>query len=287
MPKVIIQTGLFSEDLENSLIKSIRAEKQIDPFKSVVVLVGSRLLGDYLIDLLVTENNGLINTRFITFSDLSRDLDHSRTRENRMSVMPVMGEQVAVIRAINKLKRNNYFQQVKQTSGFRRALKRLFRNLDLANLDFEEIFGQHKPDPTGKWQALSTLYADYCEILETYQLSQANNWETEEMAGVFNAAYDCERLIVYGFYDFNPAQMRLIQALSQDINLHILMPYWYPNDDQGSVFEYARPMYDELCKLENNQLIEGDVTRSVAYCPRLFRYFLDSNSSNKLNKPVL
>jgi len=321
--KVLIRTGLIHQELEEAFLNEVQSVKQADPLIPLVVLVGSRLLAQYLTNRLIETGNTFFNLRFITFAELGRDIHLSdRIIEKSRSSLPIAGREIATADAAASLSGKHYFQAVADRSGFLRALIEAFRDIDRSGIDFLKIaphvlsasrtLGTYKPNvpklrdtlKTDKWDALQRMYKHYRDLIEPYWSSLDDLCPPVDIAAAFERAYGCRRLYLYGFYDFTPDQLRLIQAFDTDssafhhaepgvinaaatsdsssFELHLFMPYWSPDDDKGYAFSYAKPIYKAFSKLNGvseQKLLPacGCAFKGSGY--RLFRYHPEESSS--------
>ena len=244
-----IHTGLLHPELERAFVAELKAIKQTDPLEPVVVLVGSNLLRDYLGFRLIETGLNLFNIRFLTISDLARDLSLLENVADSRSDLPADGQLGAVIVAAEALTGTGYFQKILNRTGFMRALTQTFIDLDEALID--TIEDAARLDRTGKLKSVSELRHKYIGLIKGFRSYLDDLLPVPEFRKRFAQTYQTETLFIYGLYDFNAAQWRFLSSLSGEIKFRVFLPY-QPGDDFGGAFRYAETALDLFRELQKN-----------------------------------
>lgn len=226
----MVYTGKF-EQLERQLFHCVEEMKKGDPLAPIVVLAGSNLARIYLQRRLAEATGSHINVRFLTFMDLARTLAEDRFLEAGMRSLSREGQMALCRRLAKELGESDYFKPLAEFPGFPRALAATFTDLEDAGL--EEF-------PTGlsgspKLDALAALYSRYREGLRgSFYTGAALLAASAGCASSFPAAFQVDRLLIYGIYDLNPAQRALLQALSNFCELTLFVPEGYAQGEAGA-----------------------------------------------------
>ena len=234
-PLLKLHNGLLHPELEQRFLTDVTVWKKHHPLETVVILVGSNLLREYLGLRFLETGKDLINVRFITFFDLLRDLTQFPRLQPSNSDLPPNGEIAGALKAIERLSSASYFEKVIQRPGFATALTETFIDLDEALID--EIDAVISSDRTGKISELSRLRKYYLDSLHGFT-KPADYFITPDSAERYQRVYRTDRLIIYGFYDFNHVQRILLENLSASVDLTVYMPY-LTGGLHGGAFRFA------------------------------------------------
>ncbi|MCF7810018.1 PD-(D/E)XK nuclease family protein [bacterium] len=277
-----LHTGLLHCDLEPALIAEIQTLKSIDPLDPIVVLIGSRLLADYLGWRFVEKGFNLFNVRFITFADLTNDLSFiSRINDSR-PLMPPHGEFLFLLDAVSNLKKPHYFDKVSGRFSFIRILKASFSDLDEALIDEIEELVSKPLDNNDKFTVLANLRSLYQDNVSQFQRPQDNLISSANPGKSFKDAYKTDHLIIYGFYDFNTAQRGFLESLVSEIELNVYLP-WCEGDVTGSAFQFAQPTVNFFSKILPDSHVGASLLNPslVAYGHRLFNFGIIEESDKE------
>jgi len=223
--------GLFQPDLEGEFVQLVSSRKDRDPMQPLVVLVGSNLLGLYLRRLLVLRGINHINIRFFTFIDLARMLTLEDLAEQGLEPLLELGEQVCISSLVKEIDDHSYFHPVVERKGFQRSLAGTFRDLQDAGIN-------ELPGPQGqKIGELNRLYQGYrTRIKKGFYADSDLLLQAARRTDFFYSILGCRKLVLYGFYDFTPAQKGLLRSCIRHLEITIFMPW---RESPG--FAYARP----------------------------------------------
>ena len=221
--------------LSARLLGDVRAARKGRPPAPVVVLVRSNLVALQLSRRLAREAGGFANVRFPTFVDLARRL------AGPGDDLPPGGERVVFGSLAADLAAESFFGPVKDKAGFADTLAAAAEDARQAGL--------------GSWNTdlnLGDRLTLFGELFDRYRarLAEGERAYRDEYdvftaatarAAAFADTFGAEELLVFGFYDFNELQRRLLEALSGRVGLKLYMPY-----GEGREFRFARPTRDWL-----------------------------------------
>ena len=217
------------------MLADVRAARKGRPLAPVVVLVRSNQVALQLSRRLAREAGGFANVRFPTFVDLARRL------AGPGDDLPPGGERVVFGSLAADLAAESFFGPVKDKAGFADTLAAAAEDVRQAGL--------------GSWNTdlnLGDRMTLFGELFDRYRARLAEGERpcrdeydvftaATARAAVFADAFGAEELFVFGFYDFNELQRRLLEALSGRVGLKLYMPY-----GEGREFRFARPTRDWL-----------------------------------------
>ncbi|NQU06272.1 MAG: hypothetical protein HQ568_09290, partial [Calditrichaeota bacterium] len=262
-----LHTGLLHRDLEPALTTEIQSLKSADSLESVMILVGSRLLGDYLGWRCAEKGFNLFNVRFVSFAELADDLSLEDRLVDSRPLMPPHGEFLYLLDAVSNLKTPHYFDKVSGRFSFIRTLKASFNNLDEALIDKLDALVIKPQDHSDKLTVLAGLRRSYQDNINRFRRPLDNFIPPDNPKKSFSDAYNTGHLIIYGFYDFNAAQRALLKSLAEEIELSVYLP-WCEGDVTGSAFQFAQPtvrFFEKLISDAPPTLAGGD--NVVLYSP--------------------
>jgi ATP-dependent helicase/DNAse subunit B len=232
-----LYTSPYLAALEKALLSAVQKEKADDPLRPVVILVGSHLLGRYLVRMLARESGGLVNVRFVTIMQLASILGRDHLEAER-GLRPFPGElEGALLGSVLHGRDFTYLNPVKEFSGFRAALRATLRDLRDAGLVESFILELAKPGKPGvrqKWRELaaaSEFFASYRHgFYDDADLLQAAG----RQAGTYRSRFNAGRLFIYGIYDFTATQAHVVKALAGEVTLEVFIPH-----GPGKAYGYA------------------------------------------------
>jgi ATP-dependent helicase/DNAse subunit B len=227
--KGYLYTGRFSS-LEERFLSSLREKKEADPLHPILVLVGSNLLHLHLRRKLALVGCSHINVRFLTLLDLAHELGGPVLEEKGLRPLPPLADLLQVVTLVKEMKSTNYFFPLKEFPGFPRALLSTFHDLLEAGL-------KSIPHPASRRQEdLQSLYGRYLQIKERgFYLEDDLFCAAAERVGNLEEKFDSPDVIIYGFYDFNLLQRRLLGAIIGSYPVEVYLPL-----GDGGGYEYAR-----------------------------------------------
>ncbi len=205
----------------------------------LVVLVGSNLLGLYLRRLLVQRGISHLNIRFLTFIDLARILAAESLADQGLEPLPRLGEQVYISSLVKEIDDHSYFHPVAERKGFQKSLAATFR--DLCDAGIKEL-----PDRQGqKVKELDQLYQAYRAMIgKGFYVDSDLLFQGARRAEFFRSILGCQELILYGFYDFTPAQKELLRSCFSYNKGVVFMPW-----RESPAFAYGNPTLQWLQSL--------------------------------------
>jgi len=233
-------TGPFHPELESAFLQAVQDRKGKDPLRPVVVLVGSNLLQIYLRRKMAVWMGGHVNVRFVTFIDLAGVLADGKLEDLGQIRAPVTAEEIFAKEVCSKIPGDGYFYPLHNRRGFHRLLRNVFSDLRLACMGVENLLhvaGACDSSAREKLQELAHLYDHYQKRLsqKAYDESDLFRLAAEE-APAFPRLLDTDELLVYGMYDFNAAQRKVLESLLPHLRMLVFLP-WEPS----RAFRFACP----------------------------------------------
>jgi len=221
--------------LSARLFGDVRAAREGRPLAPVVVLVRSNLVALQLSRRLAREAGGFANVRFPTFVDLARRL------AGPGDDVPTGGERVVFSSLAADLPAESFFGPVKDKAGFADTLAAAAEdarqaglgrwNTDLNLGDRLTLFGKLFDRYRARLAEGERAYRDEYDVFSA----------ATARAAAFADTFGAEELFVFGFYDFNELQRRLLEALSGHVRLGFYVPF-----GEGREFRFARATRDWL-----------------------------------------
>ena len=235
-------TGSFHPTLEDALLAHIERVVEADPMSEVPVVVPTNLLGLRLSRLLANRTGGHANVRFMTMKDLALSVAGTPLPDGRV-LLPRGADEVALRKLLDGgLARGGYFESIADKPGLGSALLAAVRDIKEACYTVDALADTAR-------QAGLLRKGRQCKLTELLRIWRA--YETELAEGGWADTLDAmtaavERLAsgsavpslltVYGFYDLNSLQRRLVAAHAARAGLAVFFPFV----DVAS-FDYARP----------------------------------------------
>jgi len=247
--RVVFHAGSFLP-LEGALWRELSAVREAEPLAPVLVLVPTNLLRRHLIAC-GAQQGGCLNVHFLTFVDLARKIGEPVLAIKGRAPLPRLGAEI-IARRLCREARGEYFAPLAERPGFHRAL--------LATIgDFKEaghgpaglrrsMAGSLRRDRwlVPKLQQFHELWAAYEARVAELQLYD----DADLLASAANAAPRDKWLalatavFVYGFYDLNELQRRLVAACTADRRARAFFPY----QPEAEAFRYAEPTFEWLVR---------------------------------------
>ncbi|MCX6908005.1 MAG: PD-(D/E)XK nuclease family protein [Verrucomicrobia bacterium] len=233
----ILRVGPFSV-LETALGEHVaEAKRCLGSLAPVVVVVPTALLRLHLRRCLADH----VNIRFLTLADLVRE-----AAPDSKLLPPFADELIAESVIAAGVADGAYFHPVKSSAGFRQCLLATLRDLKEADTGPRELaraataFGASKT----KLGELAALYAAYEKQLAAHGVAD----EADRLAGAVKAVTDAgfhvsgfqpDAVCLYGFYDFNHLQRRLLAALAKRVELEVFVPF-----EDERAYDFAKSTVD-------------------------------------------
>lgn len=256
-----IVTGEYQPHLESALVREVRRLKESTSLSPLIIVVPTNLLALHLSRLLALKLGGHAELHFLTLLDLARRLAQRPLAMKGLSAMPPMADQLILHRAVRECldkHGSSYFSKVSETDGFLRVFLEAVGDLKEGCLKPDDLIAaleevELRPVAVDKIREVAALWRAY----EAGKASAGFYDRADLMSeAASNAASDrrlggIRELLIYGFYDLNPLQMRLVERCASVRETVVFFPY---RDEPA--FEYARPTLDWLKSLEF-RLVEG------------------------------
>lgn len=242
--RVLYHSGSFAA-LEAALWRELDRARALEPLAPILVLVPANLLRRHLL-LEAAGRGGCLNVHFLTLIDLARELGEAPLAAAGRAPLPALGGEL-VARAACEAAADTYFNAIAARPGFHRAL--------LATLeDFKEA--GHTPDDLRRGlerveqppSAVRRL-RDFAALWDAVEqrLRALRLYDAADLTAAAAAAAPADHwlagaatLLIYGFYDLNELQRRLVAACAA------VRPAagFFPFVPEAPAFEYAKPTFD-------------------------------------------
>lgn len=243
--------------LENALADKIMSLKGDDPLRPVVVLVGAHLPGTYLARNLARRGKPHANLRFLTFAKLADVLASGDSRPP----CPEGASAALAVDVVRSARDLEYLAPIADFPGFPGAfhsalVETLYAGFDPIRLaENPDVLADLDPADRSRLGEFFALAARHESLVNDRFLTPHGALRAAaERAGRFPGLFGAEEMIVYGFYDLNRLQLRLIEALANAIDLSIFFPCseapgW---DYARGLFEFFSGLVDETTFLEDS-----------------------------------
>ena len=236
--------------LEREFLAAVRAARADDPVAPVLVVVGSHLQHVYLRRLLARSFTAVANVRFATLMDLAAELALPGTAENaapRPTPLPD-GAQVPLLEQVIAEQRSagrGAPASGLADAGMVHAVAATLRDLREGGIGAPLVDGA-SPRP---WlRTLAALAAAYQRALAPFAdatgyLEQAAAAAPAQAAATLQRfAPGARQVLIYGIYDLNALQLRLLDLLARVLPARMFLP-WSAAAEQ---FTFARQTVDRL-----------------------------------------
>lgn len=250
----VLYYGSFAA-LERALPDTLRALKQDEPLAPVAVVVPSHLLRLHLRRSVAAALGAHANVRFYTLHELAERLAGADLANEGLSPSTPLVRELILLRTLREV-RPRYFAPVADKEGFRMALLATFADLKEAGLSPPSL----RRAVAGLRRARN-LPADslekLAELVSLWEAYEAGCWaarfyeDGDLPAAAAGAARQAWRLLaigergsilLYGFYDLNVLQKRLVEACLRAVPTQVFFPF----EDDAPAWRYARPLLDWL-----------------------------------------
>jgi ATP-dependent helicase/DNAse subunit B len=233
--------------LESSFVNEVKAARAQDPFNPLLILVSSKLLGLHLRRLLAENGVPHFNLRFKTLEEFAREVSTPNLLSQGKTEIPSHGDELVIGHISKFLAEKNkgfYFQDITDHPGFHRAILATLKDLKDACLSPEQMEHILSDTKIAKQVHLPKL-KDLLSLWKAYEKRlQDLGWydESDVMTSACQRVKDSiflkqtPRMIIYGFYDFNIVQKRLLQACLNEKETIVFLPY-----EPTHAFEYVKP----------------------------------------------
>ncbi|MCX6900151.1 MAG: PD-(D/E)XK nuclease family protein [Verrucomicrobia bacterium] len=229
-----LRVGPFSA-LESALGEHVaEVKRRHGSLTPVVIVVPTALLRLHLRRRLQDH----VNIRFLTLADLIRE-----ATPDCKPLPPFAGELIAETVIADNVVEGDYFHPVKSSAGFRQCLLATIRDLKEAGIGRHELRSAAATAglPKAKLVELVRLYEAYENTLQSHNVSDESDRLKEAIKGVSGSGirvsgFKLKEVCLYGFYDFNHLQRRLVAALAARVELQVFVPF-----EDERAYDFARP----------------------------------------------
>lgn len=239
--------------LEREFLAAVRAARADDPVAAVLVVVGSHLQHVYLRRLLARSFTAVANVRFATLMDLAAELALPSAAESAESAAPRPtplpdGAQVPLLEQViaeQRISGGRAPASGLAEASMVHAVAATLRDLREGGIDAPLVDGA-SPRP---WlRTLAALAAAYHRARAPFAdatgyLEQAAAAAPAEAAATLQRfAPGAGQVLIYGIYDLNALQLRLLNLLTRVLPARMFLP-WSAAAEQ---FTFARQTVDRL-----------------------------------------
>ena len=242
----ILLTGDYPA-LESAFLNQVKATRERESFQPLLILVSSKLLGLHLRRLLAENGAPHFNLRFRTLEEFAREVSTPNLLGQGKTEIPShAGELVIghISKSLAEEEKGFYFYDITDHPGFHRAILATLKDLKDACLSPEQmdhilsdtkmakqVHLQKLKDLLSLWKAYEKRLQDLGWYDESDVMTSACQW-------VKDSTYlkQTPKMIIYGFYDFNTVQKRLLQACLNEKETIVFLPY-----EPTHAFEYVKP----------------------------------------------
>ncbi len=223
MPETTVHCGLWHSELEPQLISQIQSIKLTDPLQPIVVMIGSRLLADYLTWHLNDLEINCFNLHFVTVAGLAGELGFRDKVRDQRPELPPFGEKVAIAALLDEMGHEHYFEDYIGQSGIVNSLENSFHDLDHAGINdlaqFNSVYLQ-----SDKFKTLAKLRNDCLKLLSGFR-RPIEDLSMQDSGSRFETRFGTDLLHIYSLYDFSQLQMRFIRNLAERITIKVYLPF--------------------------------------------------------------
>jgi RecB family exonuclease len=240
-----ILTGDFRSGLESTLLEHLDACASENPLAERPVVVPTNLLKLRLSRELARRTGGHAGIRFMTLKDLAVWAAEPASLDGR-AMLPDLADEMILRRLIDGgIARKGYFDRIAERPGLARALLRAIRTLKEASYD-PESFAKTAAAAGFPRGGRGNKLAEVARIWQAYE-DELRDGDWLDDADLMRAAAESlgsvpvppPRLVLYGFYDLNALQKRLVAAYSDAGGARVFFPYL-----EIDSFRYARRTLD-------------------------------------------
>lgn len=261
----ILITGDFPA-LESSFLKEVKAIRERESFQPLLVLVSLKLLGLHLRRFLAEKGVAHFNLRFWTLEEFAREISALHLLAQGKRELPPYADELIIgdiAKSLAGKTEEFYFRDIADRPGFHQALLATIKDLKDGCLLPEDLDRALRDAKVSRLVHLSKL-RDLLKLWKAYQnrLKEINGYDESDLmvsAGPWvrdSALFQqTPRILIYGFYDFNAAQKRLLEACFDKKEAIAFIPY-----EPTLAFEFVKPALEWL---KDSGFQEVDVRQSA------------------------
>ena len=246
MPRRVLHLGPYQPVLEEALLREVRGVRENDSLQPIVVLVPTAFLRQHLKRTLAVRLGGHSGIRFVTVSELARDVAERAMRSQGLAGIPDAAATVLWRRAAAQLPADAFFGPIAKTHGFPSALRSTIRDLKEAGLT-PNVIRRRAVGNTRLARKLREL-AEVWSKVEEAQAAAGFHDSLDLLREAGELAPDAPLLdgaatFVYGFYDLTRAQRRLVTGF---LHGRAVAAAFMPHgpDDPDETFAYSGATID-------------------------------------------
>jgi len=233
--------------LEPSFVSEIKATRTQDPFNPLMILVSSKLLGLHLRRLLAENGAPHFNLRFWTLEEFAREISTPHLLAQEKKEVPPHADELIIgdiARSLAGKEKGFYFHDIVDRPGFHQATLATIKDLKDACLLPEDIERPLRDAKISKQVHLSKLkdllklWRGYQERLEDIKYYDESDLMISSAQWVKDSIClrQTPKILIYGFYDFNASQKRVLQTCFDEKETTIFLPY-----EPTHAFEFVKP----------------------------------------------
>jgi superfamily I DNA/RNA helicase/RecB family exonuclease len=233
--------------LQEVFLEEVTRLRDQDKLSPLIVLVSSHLLGLHLQRFLAARGTAHINLRFLTLENLAAEAAAPALAAQGMGQVPSFASEMIISTAAGQLASHHkkfYFREIADRPGFHLAALSTIEDLKKACLSPGDLKAEVRL-PGVKRGINEAKVGDLLKLWKAYEDRLGDlDWFDEcdlmrEAARVIPTSGmidDASAIIVYGFYDFNTLQQRLLQSCFESRDTVCFVPY-----EPKPAFKYAQP----------------------------------------------
>ena len=233
--------------LEWCFVREVKAARTKDRFNPLLILVSSKLLGLHLRRLLAENGMPHFNLRFRTVEEFAREVGAPHLLGQGKTQVPPHADELmvgSISKSLAAKDRGFYFHDITDHPGFHRAVLATLKDLKDASLSPKQMEPLLADTKTAKQVHLRKV-KDLLILWKVYEKRlQDLGWydESDVMVSACQHVKDstcliqAQKMIIYGFYDFNMVQKRLLQSCFNEKETIVFLPY-----EPERAFEYVKP----------------------------------------------
>ncbi len=240
-----ILTGDFRSGLESALLEHLEACAAEDPLTERPVVIPTNLLKLRLSRELARRAGGHAGIRFMTLKDLALWAAGPSSLGER-TTLPDLADEMILRRLIDAgIARDGYFAKIAERPGLARALLRAIRTLKEASYDPESFrktaaaAGYQRGGRRNKLAEVARIWQAYEDDLRDGGWFDDTDLMRKASETLETGDAPRQPLVLYGFYDLNALQKRLVAAYAKAGGARVFFPYL-----ELDSFRYAKKTLD-------------------------------------------
>ena len=210
--------------LRGLLKDEIERRSKSDRFSPINILVRSNLVARQLKLFLSRSLGGIFNVRFITFPDLLTDIE-TLSAVYSSGKLPAGSEKILLEEIVSSGSVPDYFKAISDTEGFAEFLIGTFSDLSESGCAADiasEIINENADKLPERVSGVLSLYTTFRERVLALGLDIHARFERAR--GLAGNVTLSGPLYVYGFYDFNEMQLRLLMEAAVRGKVRLFVP---------------------------------------------------------------